>query len=80
MLEASKDLETLNKAIKVCKLPEKFRTAEEVNILSRILSQFDIFPNKVSSDQLPQVLRAAAMNIKFMKVPMGQFLYHKGIH
>ena len=78
MLESTRDLETLNKAIRISRLPDKFRTAQELGILSNILSQFDIFQTKVAPEQLPDVLRAAALNVKFVKVPMGQFLYHKG--
>ena len=79
MLDSARDLEVLNKAVRISKVPEKFRNAGEIEVLSGLISQFDIFQKKVSQEQLPEVLRAAASNVKYMKVPMGQFLYHKGI-
>jgi len=80
MFDSSRDLEILNKAIRISKLPDKFRTAQELGILSSVLSKFDLFQTKVAQEQLPDVLRAAALNVKFVKVPMGQFLYHKGTY
>jgi len=78
MLDISRDPEILNKAVRISKLPEKFRTQQEADILAGLLSQFDIFQKKVSKEQLPEVLRLASLNVKFKKVQAGQFLYHKG--
>ena len=78
MLDISRDPEILNKAVRISKLPEKFRTAQESDILTSLLCHFDIFQKKASVEQLPEVLRIASLNVKFKKVQAGQFLYHKG--
>jgi len=68
----------LNKAIRISKLNPTIRTSEEIKLLMNILSRFDIFQRKVPPSQMDDVLRIAATQVKYLKVPAGHFLYHVG--
>lgn len=68
----------VNKAIRLSKLSTTVRTSEETKLIMNILSKFDIFQRKVPPSQMEDVLRVAANQIKYLKVPAGQFLYHIG--
>jgi hypothetical protein len=70
--------QTLNKIIKISKMQYSYRSSEETELFTKYLSNFDIFQKKVPKNQLNSVLKAATQNLKYMKIPAGQFLYHIG--
>jgi hypothetical protein len=68
----------LKRVIKISKLAYNYRSTEENELYMKFLSNFEIFQKKVPKHQVNQVLKVSTQNLKYMKIPAGQFLYHIG--